>query len=59
MISTKLSVHNISSICCRDDTDTTIVNESLQYFFLGNVGVAAEDADFPIILIHFDISIHK
>ena len=48
MISTKLSVHNISSICCRDDTDTTIVNEILQYSFLGNVGVAAEDADFPI-----------
>ena len=42
-----------------DDTDTTIVNESLQYSFLGNVGIAAEDADFPIILIHVDISIHN
>ena len=60
MISTKLSVSNISSICCTDDADTTIVKESLQYSLLGNVGVFAEDADILIILIHhFDINIHK
>ena len=59
MISTKLSVFN-SSICCRDDADTTVVKESLQYSFLGNVGVVAEDADILVILIHhFDINIHK
>ena len=45
MISTILSVSNISSVCCRDDVDTTIVKESLQYSLLGNVGVVAEDAD--------------
>ena len=60
MISTKLSVSNISSICCRDDADTAIVKESLQYSLLGNVGVVAEDVDILIILIHhFDINIHK
>ena len=60
MISTKLSVSNINSIFCRDDADTTIVKESLQYSFLRNVGVVAEDADILIILIHhFDINIHK
>ena len=60
MISTKLSVSNINSICCRDDADPTIVKENLQYSLLGNVGVAAEDADILIILIHdFDINIHK
>ena len=60
MISAKLSVSNISSSCCRDDADTAIVKESLQYSLLGNVGVAAEDADILIILIHhFDINIHK
>ena len=60
MTSTKLSVSNISSICCRDDAETTIVKESLQYSLLGNVGVVAEDADVLIILIHyFDINIHK
>ena len=60
MISRKLSVSNFSSICCRDDADTTIVKESLQYSLLGNVGVVAEDADILIILIHhFDINIHK
>ena len=61
MISTKLSVSNISNICCRDDADTTIVKESLQYSLLGNVGVVAEDADILIILIHHfdDINIHK
>ena len=60
MISTKLSVSNISSICCRDDADTTIVKESLQYSLLGNVGGVAEDADILIILIYdFDINIHK
>ena len=60
MISTKLSSSNISSICCRDDADTTIVKESLQYSLLGNVGVVAEDADILIILIHhLDINIHK
>ena len=59
-ISTKLSVSNISSSCCRDDADTTIAKESLQYSLLGNVGVVAEDADILIILIHhFDINIHK
>ena len=59
MTSTKLSVSNISNICCRD-VDTTIVKESLQYSLLGNVGVVAEDADILIILIHhFDINIHK
>ena len=42
MISTKFSVSNISSICCRDDADTPIVREGLQYFLLGNV--VAEDA---------------
>ena len=42
MISTKFSVSNISSICCRDDPDTPIVREGLQYFLLGNV--VAEDA---------------
>ena len=60
MISTKFSVSNINSICCRDDADTTIVKESLQYSLLGNVGVVAEDADILIILIHdFDINIDK
>ena len=60
MISRKLRVSNISSICCRDDADTTIVKEGLQYSLLGNVGVVAEDADILIILIHhFDINIHK
>ena len=60
MLSTNFSVSNISSICCRYDTDTTIVKESLQYSLLGNVGIVAEDADIPIILIHhFDIDIHK
>ena len=60
MISTKLSVCYISSICCRDDADTTIVKESLQYSLLGNNGVVTEDADIFIILIHhFDINIHK
>ena len=60
MISTKLSVSNISSIYCRDDADTTIVKESLQYSLLGNSGVVAQDADVLIILIyHFDINIHK
>ena len=60
MTSTKLSVSNISSICCREDAETTIVKESLQYSLLGNVGVVAEDADILIILIHyFDINIHK
>ena len=60
MISTKLSVSSISNICFRDDADTTIVKESLQYSLLGNVGVVAEDADILIILIyHFDINIHK
>ena len=50
----------MSSICCRDDADTTIIKESLQYSLLGNVGVVAEDADILIILIHhFDINIHK
>ena len=44
VISTKLSVSSISSICCRDDADTTIVKESLQYSLLGNVDVFAEDA---------------
>ena len=59
MTSTKLSVSNISSICCRDDVDTTIVKESLQYFLLGNV-VVAEDANIPLILTHrFDINTHK
>ena len=60
MISTKLSVSTISSIYCRDDADTTIVKESLQYSLLGNSGVVAQDADVLIILIyHFDINIHK
>ena len=60
MISTKLSVSNISSICCRDDADTTTLKESLQYSLLGNVGVVAEDVDILIIMIHhFDINIHK
>ena len=56
MISTKLSVSNISSICCRDDAGTTIVKESLQYSLLGNIGDVTEDADILIFLIHhFDI----
>ena len=60
MISTKISVSNISSICCRGDVDSTIVKESLQYSLLRNVGVVAEDADILIILIHhFYINIHK
>ena len=60
MISTKLGVSNISSICCRDDADTTIVKESLQYSLLSNVGVVAENVDILIIMIHhFDINIHK
>ena len=60
MLSTKRSISNISSNCCRYDTDTTIVEESLQYSLLGNVSIVAEDADIPIILIHyFDIDIHK
>ena len=60
MISKKLNVSNISSICCRDDADSTIVKESLQYSLLDNVGVVAEDADILIIMIHhFDINIHK
>ena len=60
MILLKLSVSNISSICCRDDAYTTIVKESLQYFLLGDVGFVAEDADILIILMHhFDINIHK
>ena len=60
MISRKLSVSNISSIYWRDDADTTIVKERLQYSLLGNVGVVVEDADILIILIHhFDINIHK
>ena len=61
VISTKLSVSNISSICCsRYDAHTTIVKESFQYSLPGNVGVVAEDADIFIILIyHFDINIHK
>ena len=60
MISTKLSISNISSICCRDDAETTIVKGSLHYSLQGNTGVVAEDADLLIILIHhFDINIHK
>ena len=61
IISTKLSVSNISNICCRDDADTAIVKESLQYSLLGNVGVVPEEADILIILIHHfdDINIHK
>ena len=60
MISTKLSVSDISSICCRDDADTAIVKESLQYSLLGNVGIVGEEADILIILIHhFGINIHK
>ena len=60
MISTKLSVSNISSICRRYDADPTIVKESLQYSLLGNVGVVAEDADILIIMIHhFGINMHK
>ena len=60
MISTKFGVSNISSIYCRDDVDTTIMKESLQYSLLSNAGVVAEDADILIILIHhFDINIHK
>ena len=58
--STNLSVSNISSIYCRNDADTTIVKESLQYSLLVNVGIAAEDADILFILLHhFDINIHK
>ena len=60
MILTKLRISHISSICCRDDADTTIVKESLQYSLLGNVGVVAEDADILIIMTrHFDINRHK
>ena len=58
--STNLSVSNISSIYCRNDADTTIVKESLQYSLLVNVGIAAEDVDILFILLHhFDINIHK
>ena len=60
IMSTKLTVSNISSICCRDDSGTTIVKENLQYLLVDNVAVVAEDADILIILIHhFDINIHK
>ena len=60
MISIKVRVSNISSICCRDNSDTIIVKESLQYSLLGNVGVVAEDLDILIIHIHhFYINIHK
>ena len=58
IMSTKLTVSNISSICCRDDSGTTIVKENLQYLLVDNVAVVAEDADILIILIHhFDINI--
>ena len=60
MISRKLSVSNTRSICCNDNADTIIMKESLQYSWLGNIGVAAENADILIVLIyHFDINIHK
>ena len=60
MISAKLSVSNISSICHRDDAETTTVKGSLKYSLRGNTGVVVEDADILIILIHrFDINIHK
>ena len=60
MISRKLRVSNIRSICCNDNADTIIMKESLQYSWLGNIGVAAENADILIVLIyHFDINIHK
>ena len=60
MILTKRSVSNITTIYCRDDADTTIVRENLQYSLLGNVGAVAEDADNLIIPNHhFDINIHK
>ena len=60
MICTKLSVSNISNICCRDDADTTVAKESLEYSLLSNVGVAAEDESILIILIHhFDTIIQK
>ena len=60
MISTKCSVSNISSICCRDNAGTAILQERLRYSLLGNVGVVAEDADILIILIYiFDSNIHK
>ena len=60
MISRKLRVSNIRSICCNDNADTIIMKESLQYSWLGNIGVAAKNADIVIVLIHhFDINIHK
>ena len=60
MISAKRIFSNISSICCGDDADTTIVKESLQYSLPGNVDVVAEDVDILIILIHlFYINIYK
>ena len=49
MISTKFSVSNISSICCRDDADTA----SLQYSLLGIVGVVAEDAADVVADSHY------
>ena len=50
----------ISTNLLRDDADTTIVNEILQYSLLGNVGIIAENADSPIILIHnCDINIDQ
>ena len=60
MISRKLKVSNIRSICCNDNADTIIMKESLQYSWLGNIGFAAKNAGIVIVLIHhFDNNIHK
>ena len=60
MISTKCSVSNISSIFCRDNAGTAILQKRPWYSLLGTVGVVAEDADILIILIYIcDINIHK
>ena len=60
MISTKRSVSNISSIYCRDNAGTAILQERPQYSLLGNVGVVAEYGVILIILTYiFDINIRK
>ena len=43
---------NVTTLCCRDDADTTIIRECLQHSLLGTVEVRAEDADILIMLVH-------